>query len=102
MASERKEGNTVNYFETLSDAITTFGEEAQMIVALEELSELQKELCKVLRGDENNDHVSEEMADVQIMLDQLEIIFGNRGAVASWQSKKTKRLWERITEHGKK
>lgn len=98
MASERKEGNAVNYFEALSDAIVTFGEQTQLVVALEELSELQKEVCKELRGDGNPDHIAEEMADVQIMLDQLEIIFGNRGKVAAWQSKKAKRLAERIKE----
>lgn len=99
---KRKGGIFLNYFETLSEAIVTFGEKTQLVVALEELSELQKEICKELRGDGNPDHIAEEMADVQIMIDELEIIFGNRGKVAAWQSKKAKRLWDRIMEREKK
>ena len=98
MAFYKKGDIILNYFQVLSDAIETFGEQKQLVVALEELSELQKEICKELRGDGNLDHIAEEMADVQIMLDELEIIFGNRGKVAAWQSKKAKRLAERIKE----
>jgi hypothetical protein len=77
----------------------TFGERAQMVVALEELAELQKEITKQLRGEGNLDHLSEEMADVQIMLDQLEIMFANRGDVATWQNVKAARLAQRIAEY---
>ena len=47
----------------------------QLIVAIEELSELQKELCKSLRGNINKENIIEELADVLIMLDQLKIYF---------------------------
>lgn len=47
----------------------------QLIVAIEELSELQKELCKALRGKPNKEDIIEELADVLIMLDQLKIYF---------------------------
>ena len=47
----------------------------QLIVAIEELSELQKELCKTLRGKLNIDNITEEMADVYIMLEQIKIYF---------------------------
>lgn len=45
----------------------------QIIVAIEELSELQKELCKMLRkgNTDNIKNIAEEIADVSIMLDQL-------------------------------
>ena len=86
----------MKYFDLLQTAIETFGEEAQTVVAIEELSELQKELCKFLRGQGNAEHLAEEMADVQIMFDQLEIMHGNRGSVASWQTLKTMRLAEQI------
>ena len=89
----------MKYLDVLQDAISAFGEQGQMIVVIEELAELQKELTKMLRGQGTADNLAEEMADVQIMLDQLEIIFGNRGAVAAWQTEKMKRLAERITEH---
>ena len=47
----------------------------QLIVAIEELSELQKELCKALRGKPNKENIIEELANVLIMLDQLKIYF---------------------------
>lgn len=50
--------------------IEKFGEK-QIIVAIEELSELQKELCKSLRGKENKENIIEEIADVLIMIDQI-------------------------------
>lgn len=54
--------------------IEKFGEK-QVIVAIEELSELQKELCKALRGKLDIDHITEEFADVWIMLQQMKLYF---------------------------
>jgi hypothetical protein len=61
--------------ELLKAIIHRYGKEKQMIVAIEELSELQKELTKNLRGKDNLDALAEEIADVEIMLAQLRIIF---------------------------
>ena len=56
----------------IREAIQLYGENNQLIVAIEELSELQKELCKRLRGSKTNvEHIAEEIADVYIMLAQL-------------------------------
>lgn len=55
--------------------IKKFGEEKQIVVAIEELSELQKALCKYLRNKELTYNLLEEIADVTIMLEQLKIIF---------------------------
>ena len=78
------------------EAVSTYGTTSQLIVAVEELSELQKELTKQLRGTGDINNISEEMADVYIMLDQLGIIFGNRSLVQNWKYKKLKRLEQRI------
>lgn len=51
-------------------AIIAWGEDSQMKMLLEEMSELQKEICKSWRGADNVDHIAEEIADVEIMLDQ--------------------------------
>lgn len=56
---------------TLEKAIGQYGSDMQHIVAIEELSELQKEITKTLRGYENRDHLIEEIVDVKIMLEQL-------------------------------
>lgn len=58
----------------LEKIIDYYGEEKQMVKAIEEMSELQKELCKTLIGKENRDSLVEEIADVQIMLEQLKLI----------------------------
>ena len=50
------------------DALTAYGTRNQLIVAVEELSECQKEICKVLRGDGDLEHLAEEVADATIML----------------------------------
>lgn len=69
--------------ELLTRAIRVYGEPAQIDMAVEEMSELTKALCKVKRahgGPETTaaiGNVIEEIADVQIMLDQLRIIFGS-------------------------
>ena len=49
----------------------------QIIVCIEELSELQKELCKLLRdekGSANFEKVVEEIADVLIMIEQVKMM----------------------------
>lgn len=60
---------------TLEKAIEAYGKDMQLTVAVEELSELIKEICKNKRGADNRDNIIEEMADCYIMLSQLEIIF---------------------------
>lgn len=71
----------------LEGAINTWGNTLQITVAIEELSELQKALCKYLRclttdgeGEKlylTEAAIKEEIADVSIMLNQLELIFGD-------------------------
>lgn len=62
----------------LEGAIEKWGITAQVVVAIEELSELQKELCKFLHyGSCDALTMHDEMADVSIMLNQLSLIFGD-------------------------
>ena len=49
-------------------AISKYGETNQSIVAIEEMSELIKALCKKLRGKPDFENIAEEMADAGIML----------------------------------
>ena len=64
----------------LDRAITAYGAPAQIDMAVEEMAELTKALCKIKRAQAGCEvtaaigNVVEEMADVQIMLDQLRII----------------------------
>lgn len=84
--------------EILKNALKHYGANAQRIVAIEEMSELTKELCKVARCEENIAHIAEEIADVRIMLDQLEIMFDCAGAAAAYQAAKVERLRKRLED----
>ena len=79
-------------------AIETYGEVMQITVAFEEMSELQKELCKHLRGSGSQENIAEEIADVEIMMEQMKMLFNCETAVLQVREKKVKRLKERI-EH---
>lgn len=77
-------------------ALITWGDRAQMIVAVEELAECQKEICKILRGGENFPHLAEEIADATIMLEQMRMIFNINDMVCAHMDEKVKRLEERL------
>lgn len=79
-------------------AIDTYGEVMQINVAFEEMSELQKELCKHLRGSGSQENIAEEIADVEIMMEQMKMIFNCETAVLQVREKKVKRLKERIEQ----
>lgn len=69
----------------LQNAIDTWGPRTQTVKAMEELAELiqalsRRLLCMYLNAPGGNaalENVREEMADVSIMLNQLELIFGD-------------------------
>ena len=73
-------------------AIQKYGQSAQQFKAIEELSELIRALARC----DDPENIAEEMADVRIMLDQLEIIFHNRDLVRKYEMEKLKRLSDRI------
>lgn len=77
-------------------AIKKYGIDNQTIVAIEELSELQKELCKFQRGIGNKEHITEEIADVILVVAQLITMFDCQKEVEDWQLKKAKRLLVRV------
>ena len=79
-----------------SRALRAWGAEMQSVVAAEELSELQKELCKSVRGEDNADAIAEEIADVQIMLEQMMLLHDCRDDVDEWRRRKLERLEQRL------
>jgi len=60
--------------EIYKKTIEKWGKTAQVLMAIEEMSELTKELLKDLRG--KSCSIQEEIVDVEIMLEQLKEIFG--------------------------
>lgn len=81
---------------TYKVALRKFGAEAQAMVAIEELSELQKEICKRFRGADNIDAIAEEIADVTIMLEQLRFMLNINDKVCKEMDYKIKRLQMRL------
>ena len=76
----------------LRAAIERYGRGTQRDKAIEELSELIRALARC----DDPENIAEEMADVRIMLDQLELIFHNGPAVAKWEIMKLQRLDQRV------
>ena len=73
----KNEGQKPVYSETRKDiynlVLDKFGMKNQMVKCIEELSELQKELCKYFLGQGSIGNFIEEIADVEIMLEQMKL-----------------------------
>ena len=96
---------TTMWPEVLQNAVDTYGKEAQVDVAIEEMSELIKALLKNRRAEHSPEawdyektrqNIFEEIADVVIMLTQLLMIFGGRDAVQKAINEKVERLATRL------
>lgn len=89
--------------EELKEIVRTYGEVSQIEMAIEEMSELTKALLKHRRAIRNGeyteareDDIAEEMADVWIMLKQLEIIFDNKDKIKNYMDFKVQRQLKRM------
>jgi NTP pyrophosphatase (non-canonical NTP hydrolase) len=78
------------------DALIRYGRNNQLVVAIEELSELQKEICKYFRHEGKHQDLIEEVADVSIMLEQIIYIFDIDEDVKKVMQEKVQRLKGRI------
>lgn len=79
-------GEYINETEVLQRALDTYGSSLQIAMVFEEMSELQKELCKYLR--------------VEIMLEQMKMLFCCTDDVRNERRRKVVRLKGRLDEHG--
>lgn len=77
-------------------ALDKWGKENQTRMMFEEMAELQKELCKEARGEDNADAIAEEIADVKIMLEQMTILHDCKDMVEMQMKRKLQRLKERL------
>ena len=92
---------TAHEKQVFREAIETYGEAQQLIVLFEEMSELQKEICKCIRYSvtHRRRHVEEEMADVLIMLDQARMILElDDDNIEMWRLDKVARLQQRLED----
>ncbi len=84
--SRFKKGKEMDFTKQYRLFVNAWGEQAQIRMAIEEMSELTKEICKYIRYtkdtpkpekiSEIKEHLKEEIADVLLMTNQLRIIFG--------------------------
>lgn len=81
--------------DVFEDAIDKWGVESQIVMAQEECAELITELARDYRGRSDDDALAEEIADVQIMMEQLELVVG-RERVREAREGKLERLRERL------
>ncbi|CUN12296.1 MazG nucleotide pyrophosphohydrolase domain-containing protein [Turicibacter sanguinis] len=73
-------------------AVETFGADLQQMVAIEEIGELLQAISKRARGKDNRDNLAEEIADVEIMLEQLKYIHNCPIEVELWKARKLDKL----------
>ena len=74
-----------------------------MLMVVEEMSELTKEILKnVNRGKDNVAAIVEETADVEIMLEQLKENYGIADQVDVYKAEKLKLIERRLNELDKK
>ena len=80
--------------------INHYGTRIQQDIAIEELSELQKSIIKYRRepSDKTKESVVEEIADVQVMLEQLKMIFSCRTKIDEIMDAKIDRQIKRIMD----
>ena len=83
--------------DVLESAIKKFGKQAQVDMMIEEMSELTKALLNERRGREHN--ITEELADVKIMLLQMVLIFDNAKEVEQISAEKVERLDQRLHDN---
>ena len=79
-----------------AQAIEKFGIDSQLNILIEECSEIIKEVCKRKRGYDNTDDLAQELVDVEIMIGQMRVVFGDE--MDKWKKIKLKRL-KRLIEN---
>ena len=83
--------------EILEKAIQTWGKQAQVLMVLEEMAELQKEILKNINREKNNiSELVDEVTDVEIMLTQLKMIYGIENAVETHLPEKLEKIEKRL------
>ena len=82
----------------LEAAIKHYGATSQVVKLFEEMSELQKELCKNFFGRDNLHEIAEEIADVQIMLKQMILLYNCQELVTIYRCMKVDRLQNKLAK----
>ena len=93
--------NSISYDERkqiYQAACEKYGIDSQIVIAIEEMSELTKEICKISRGQGDIESLAEEIADVTIMMEQLRVIYDINDLTCDHMDAKIRRLQIRLEE----
>lgn len=90
-----------DYFQVCAQALKFYGGAAQKEMLIEECAELIQAIQHEKRGRINPEEVCEEIADVQIMLNQISLAYPER-LIKKAIERKMSRLKTRITFNDKK
>ena len=82
--------------EVLRSALVKWGKRSQVFMCVEEMAELMKELSKNDRGRSNTTEIAEEIADVEIMLEQMKMEFNIHSSVDIMRAMKIANLEQEI------
>lgn len=75
------------------------GHKMQTVIAIEEMSELTKELTKSIRGEDRHEEILEETADVMICIRQIQEMYNLKDEeLQNMINRKLDRLRERLEE----
>jgi len=81
----------------MEKTINAWGAKAQTLMVLEEMAELQKEILKNINRDKDNiTEIIDEVADVEIMLEQLKYIYKIEKQVAERIPVKLEKVAKRL------
>lgn len=81
--------------ELYKDAVKQWGEVPQLLMCCEEMAELTEELLHMIRGRKDL-NVYEEIADVELCMEQLHHMLNNDAEIDRWRIIKLDRLKERL------
>jgi NTP pyrophosphatase (non-canonical NTP hydrolase) len=82
--------------EVYEKALRLWGAKMQATVAIEEMSEVIKEITKMLRGELNREHMAEEIADARIMMEQMCQMLNINDSVDCWMDYKIAALKRKV------
>lgn len=72
-------------------------QDKSMVIAMEELAELQQAISKGIRGKLNKDNLTEEIADVYIVLEWIKAYYSvNSEELIKWRKYKENRIVDRL------
>lgn len=82
--------------EVYEKALQLWGCKEQATVAIEEMSEVIKEITKMLRGELDREHMAEEIADARIMMEQMCQMLNINDSADSWMDYKVAALKRKV------